>query len=190
MKIIKSNILCLLIFATLSGIGPQQTNAQYLSNVTLKNKTSFFTDSTKKKIKLSYKSPLAAGSLSFLLPGLSLGQIYNEDYTSFAIHFGISAVVFSFNLIANQIDLYELPPFYNEGGSNHTEGKREWIFVVCVLAYAGNWIWSTIDAVHYATINNREIQRKRKTGYNNIRLNFAPGIGRNNKPNLNISIFF
>ncbi len=189
MKVIKRNIIFLLVLAALSGIVPQQSNAQYLNEITLKNKNSFFADSTKKKIKLSYKSPLAAGSLSFLLPGLSLGQLYNEDYTSFAIHFGISAGVFMFAYIAGQTHLYEMPPFTIEGHSG-IEGKREWIFVVCVLSYLGNWIWSTIDAIHYATMNNREIERQRKTGYNNIRLNFAPGIGRNNKPNLNISVYF
>jgi hypothetical protein len=188
MKIKLNNILLLLIIVTLLCIVSQR-NAQYLNDIKLKDKNSFFADSTKKKIKLSYKNPLAAGSLSFLLPGLSLGQIYNEDYTSLAIHFGISAGVFMFAYIAGQNKLYELS-FGDVGGGPGKEGKREWIFTLCVLSYLSNWIWSTIDAIHYATMNNRELERQRKTGYNNIRLNFAPGIGRNNKPNLNISVYF
>lgn len=187
MTMLKRNILLLLMFLIISI--PLQINAQYISEITLKNKNSFIADSTKKKIKLGYKSPLAAGSLSFLLPGLSLGQLYNEDYTGFAIHLGISGGIFLFNLAASQSHLYELS-IGDVGGGPGNEGKNEWIFTLCVLAYAGNWIWSTIDAFHYATMNNRDIERQRKTGYNNIRLNFAPGIGRNNKPNLNILVYF
>ena len=127
MKILKRKISLLLMFLMLAA--PLEVNAQYLNDVTLKDKNSFFADSTKKKIKLSYKSPLAAGALSFLLPGLSLGQIYNEDYTSFAIHFGISAGVFLFALIAEQNDLYELS-FRDIGGATGKEGKREWIFTL------------------------------------------------------------
>jgi hypothetical protein len=183
-----NNLLLLFIIVTLL-CAVSQSNAQYLNDITLKNKNSFFADSTKKKVKLTYKSPLASGALSFLLPGLSLGQLYNEDYTGFAVHLGISSGVFLFAIIAEQNHLYELSTM-NIGGGPGKEGKNEWIFMVCLLTYMGNWIWSTIDAIHYATMNNREIERQRKTGYNNIRLNFAPSIGRNNKPNLNISVYF
>lgn len=78
----------------------------------------------------------------------------------------------------------------NIGGGPGKEGKREWIFVLGILSYIGNWLWSTIDAIHYATINNRELDRQRKTGYDNIRLQIAPSIGKNNKPKLNISVYF
>jgi len=188
MKILKRKVSFLLMFLILAG--PLEVNSQYLNDITLKNNNSYFADLTKKKIKLSYKSPLAAGSLSFLLPGLSLGQLYNGDYTGFAIHFGISVGIFMFTLIAAQNKWYELPLMNMSGSNSDNGGKNEWIFTLCLLSYMGNWLWSTIDAVHFATLNNREIERQIKTGYNNIRLNFAPGIGRNNKPNLNISVYF
>jgi hypothetical protein len=109
-----------------NNLSPNAKTCSYLSDITLKNKNSIFADSTKKKIKLSYKSPLAAGTLSFLLPGLSLGQLYNEDY-SFANSFGFLLCAF---LLITIKRLYE-PSILNEGGAIIRENS----FLVCVLAY-------------------------------------------------------
>jgi hypothetical protein len=136
--------------------------AQYKNKLSLKQNSAFLNDSIKNANKLNEKSPLLAGSLSFFLPGLSLGQIYNEDYEKFGLHFGISAGVLLFAILASQNNLYELSTMNMAGGPGK-EGKREWIFVLCVLTYAGNWLWSTIDAIHSATMYNRKIeQRKNK----------------------------
>lgn len=189
MKTITKYFLLIILSLLLTAFAPRQSKAQYLKNFTLQNKSIVFADTTKKKIKLTEKSPLLAGSLSFFLPGLSLGQLYNEDYTSFVVHFGITGGVFLFTYIAGQNKLFELS-FGDVGGGPGKDGKREWIFTLCVLSYIGNWIWSTIDAFHTATMNNRELERQRKTGYRNIRFQLSPDIGRNSKPNFNISVCF
>lgn len=156
-------------------------NAQYISSLKLKQDLSLSKDSNKKA--LSEKSPLLAGILSFVVPGAAFGQIYNEDYGKFALHFGISAAIFTFAIVGNQAGLYEIY-VGDPGGGTGKEAKRDWIFALCILAYTGNWIWSTIDAIHSAVMNNRELEQKKarlkSRTQKSIDYNFGFGLDRNN----------
>lgn len=173
-------ILVIIIISFITG----SLYSQYSSPLKLNNEISFMKDSVKNTQKLSYKSPAIAGCLSFFVPGAALGQIYNENYEKFALHLGISAAIFTFAIIGGQTHLYELG-FGDVGGGPGKEGKREWIFTLCVLAYTGNWLWSTIDAIHSATMNNRELEQKRARlkshTQKSINYNFGFGLDRNNK---------
>lgn len=91
----------------------------------------------------SNNSPFMAGALSFVLPGLALGQLYNGQYLNFGIRLGISAI--SFVGIAAII----LPV----GESNGSD-----VFVPLAILYVANWITSIVDAVIY---NKKHLSGKR-----------------------------
>lgn len=161
MNLINRLILLIIIFSITSSI----CQAQNSSELKLKNQNNFIIDTTKRKIKLEERSPLLAGTLSFIVPGLALGQIYNEDYGKFGIHAGISAGIFLFTIIAGQSGWIEAPFYSGEGTPKESKGQG--LLAICVIAYLGNWLWSTIDAIHSAAMYNREIKQQRKSGFNN-----------------------
>ncbi len=183
----RTNIRNILIsFIFLSSVS-SLTNAQYLKESKLQNEISFFADTTKKKILLNEKSPFLAGSLSFFIPGLAFGQLYNEQPEKFFIHVCVTGA----SILGAILGIANFR--FNFGGSTSNDGNTTIgpvIFLISAAVFAGNWLWSTIDAFHVATMNNRELERQRKTGYRNIRLQLTPGIGKNNEPNFNISVCF
>ena len=93
----------------------------------------------------SEKDPFLAGTLSFIVPGAALGQLYNGQYLNWGIRFGISAACFGIS--------------YALSNSKKAPG----IIAVALLVYAINWVSSIFDASHSAEeINLRERYRKKK----------------------------
>jgi hypothetical protein len=82
------------------------------------------------------KSPLLAGTLSLIVPGAALGQLYNGQYLNFGIRVGISAT--------SIIWLVE-SGFFNF--ASDVKGNDAWMPLL--LIYTANWISSIVDAVIY-----------------------------------------
>ena len=80
-------------------------------------------------------SPLLAGTLSFIVPGAALGQLYNEQYLNFGIRVGISAIT----IIGIALT----------GGIPHSDGKDNDALVPLAILFVANWISSIIDAAIY-----------------------------------------
>jgi len=80
-------------------------------------------------------SPFLAGSLSFIVPGAALGQLYNRQYLNFGIRLGISAI--------------SILGIVLSGGVPHSDGKGNDALIPLALLYAANWISSIFDAVIY-----------------------------------------
>ena len=117
------------------------------SNAQLLNKKEFrLKDSKPGLIKLSKpiepisknsiaknNSPFLAGSLSFIVPGAALGQLYNGQYLNFGIRLGISTIVVLGLALS--------------GGTCFECGNDA--LIPLALLYAANWISSIFDAVIY-----------------------------------------
>lgn len=93
-----------------------------------------------KSIIAKNKSPLLAGTLSLIVPGAALGQLYNGQYLNFGIRIGISAL--------SIIWLVE-SGFFNF--ASDVKGNDAW--KPLILIYIANWITSVVDAVIY-DLNN------------------------------------
>ena len=83
--------------------------------------------------KTGGKSPLLAGTLSFIVPGAALGQLYNGQYVNFGVRLGISGIV--------------VLGFALSGGLSFERGNDA--IIPLALLYAANWITSIIDAAMY-----------------------------------------
>ena len=117
------------------------------SNAQLLNKKEFRLKETKSRlIELSKpivplsknsiaknNSPFLAGSLSFIVPGAALGQLYNGQYLNFGIRLGISSIVVLGLALS--------------GGACFECGNDA--LIPLGLLYAANWISSIFDAVIY-----------------------------------------
>ncbi len=79
-------------------------------------------------------SPFLAGTLSFIVPGAALGQLYNKQYLNFGIRLGISAIV------VLGIALTGVP---------YSDGKGNDALIPLAILFVTNWISSIIDAVIY-----------------------------------------
>jgi hypothetical protein len=93
-------------------------------------------DLTSKSSVAKNNSPFLAGSLSFIVPGAALGQLYNGQYLNFGIRIGISAI--SIIWLAES-------GFFNL--ASDVKGNDAWMPLL--LIYAANWISSVVDAVIY-----------------------------------------
>lgn len=147
-------------------------NAQYLREQKLIYNISLSKDSVQ---KLSPKSPLLAGTLSFIVPGFALGQFYNGQTNKFFVHslisfglataWGIHRKSFKyFGIVgAESIDLF--------GG-------------LLIIIYATNWIWSTVDAVVSANNINKQIKLQKYHSDIIDKLNFGITVNKNKQYNL------
>jgi hypothetical protein len=133
----------------------------------LKETSSFTVDS--QKINLCPKSPLLAGTLSFIVPGLALGQVYNGDYLKAILHTGISGAAFV--MFASGM---------NPGGGSDKHGTAIAGFVL----FLGNWIYSTFEAIASAENINKQIklQKYRSDTLNKFQFGFS--FDRDKKMNL------
>lgn len=178
------NILISFIFlSSVSGL----TNAQYLSELKFQNVTSLFTDTTKRIIRLSEKSPFLAGGLSFFIPGLAFGQLYNKQPEKFFVHLGITGA----SVLGAVLGIANFR--FNVGGQTSNDGNTTIgpvIFLISAGVFAGNWIWSVVDAVISANDLNKKVRLKYNRTFKTNNINFGIGLGRNNKPNFNISVCF
>lgn len=78
------------------------------------------------------KSLLFAGTLSFIVPGMALGQFYKEEFVNGGIRLGISILCI--------IWFSESPTFDVGGGGDATQK------LIATGIYVVNWIASIIDA--------------------------------------------
>lgn len=78
------------------------------------------------------KSLLFAGTLSFIIPGMALGQFYKEEFVNGGIRLGISILCI--------IWFSESPTFDVGGGGDATQK------LIATGIYVVNWIASIIDA--------------------------------------------
>jgi len=147
------------------------------NNFKLKESTSVLADS--QKTQLTEKSPYAAGYLSFLLPGLGAGQLYNEQNGKFIRHIGISAGLIVFTILAFEFD------WMNVGIDAN---KNTGIFFTVAGLYIGNWVWSVVDAVSSAKKINKQIllQKYRSDIMNKFK--FGLTFDKNNNLNLKFSV--
>jgi len=171
-------LFVLLVFIYSAGL----TNAQYLNETKLRNTTGFLTDTTKKKIKLTEKSPLLAGSLSFIVPGLALGQIYNNVPSKIFRHLSISIGSFALLIIAGEFGWFRLDIAC--GANNHDT----WIPYSLIFIYLGNWIWSVVDAAVTANDINRQIKLQKYRSGIFDKLMFGLTLDKNK--NLNLKFAF
>jgi TM2 domain-containing membrane protein YozV len=143
------------------------------NNFKLKESSRILLDS--QKTQLSEKSPLLAGTLSFIVPGLAMGQFYNAQYLKGVLHVAISGLAF----------VIFFSGFDVGGGS----GEHPTAYAGFVL-YLGNWIYTTFEAIASAEKINKEIMLQKyrsglldkfKFGFTfdhdkKLRLNFAIGL--------------
>ena len=78
------------------------------------------------------KSLFLAGTLSFIVPGLALGQFYKEEYINGAIRVGISLLCLAWFGFSPSVDI---------GGGGNGDQK-----IMAGLLFAVNWVFSIIDA--------------------------------------------
>ena len=148
-------------------------------NFKLKENSGIPADSQKKQ--LTEKSPMLAGTLSFIVPGFALGQLYNGQTSKFFAHslisFGtITALILSSGKLI-QIDI--------TGGGG---GKGVGLFLALVFIYTANWVWSTVDAVNSAhDINKKVMLQKYRSDILN-KFGFGLSYDKNKNLNLNFSV--
>jgi TM2 domain-containing membrane protein YozV len=163
-----------LILFTSSSAFPQPLNVNKLK---LNYKNSFFTDTT--KTVLTEKNPLLAGTLSFIVPGVGLGQIYNGQEEKFHIHSLISlGCWFLFFASGGNFNEFAL---WGPDGINFGFG-------LALLAYAGNWVWSVVDAIVSANDINKQVklQKYRSNTFGKIKF----GLIVNERKQINIKFVF
>ncbi len=127
-------------------------------------------------IKLTEKSPLFAGAVSFIVPGFAVGQLYNGQTNKFFTHSLIST-----GLIVSFFMLEGKPSDINLFGTPRTISMGSLAFM---LAYTINWTWSIVDAVISANNINKQIKlRKYRSGVLD-KLKFGLTIDKNKNLNL------
>ncbi|MGA2668068.1 MAG: hypothetical protein ABSF32_04020 [Ignavibacteria bacterium] len=141
------------------------------SSVFIVNHSFLKIDST--PVKLHEKSPFLAGSLSFILPGLAAGQLYNEQYGKFLLHLGISGLCFFL--------------FTRSFGFGGDAGST--VSLLCFAGYLFNWVFTIVDAVASANrINDEIVKQKQRTVLKKFNIGF--GLNRDKQFNFKISWTF
>ena len=105
-------------------------------------------DLTSKTSVAENKSLLFAGALSFVVPGMALGQFYKEEFINGGIRLGISILCI--------IWFSESPTFDVGGGGDATQK------LIAAGIYAVNWIASIIDA----SSNGKKPANRKFNNYN------------------------
>ena len=144
------------------------SHAQYLSKLRLPHN---ITDTINSTQTLTEKSPLLAGTLSFIVPGLALGQFYNGQILKGVLHVSISGMGFVLFLSG-----------MGPGGSNTSTAYAGF------LLYLGNWIYTTFEAISAAENINKQIklQKYRSDIMNRVKLGF--NVDKNKQFNLKFAI--
>lgn len=156
-------------------------NAQYLNELRL-NHNAAFSDTLKSTQTLTEKSPFLAGTLSFIVPGFGLGQLYNQQDGKFFRHAGISVGCILLTYLAFEHNIIEI----GFGGGSKNGGM---LFALFFL-YLGNWAWSIMDASDSAYEINKQIklQKYRSDIMNRIKLGFNVNKNKLLKINLEFSL--
>jgi len=179
MRSFKFNLILLIAtFCVLSGT----CNAQYSVKLELKHDYDLLTDSTIKKIKLEEKSPLLAGTLSFIVPGLAMGQFYNEQTGKFIIHAAISAVCITTFAISMQHVEIKLDIGGKTVGEENGKSKTAGAFAFfSAVIFAGNYIITVADAIVSAQNINMQYQQQKNRSMLEQRLIFGFTLEKNNQ---------
>jgi hypothetical protein len=131
----KYPLLILLLICTLS------VNAQLIQKKDFRFKSSdkpFLLNTESKNqsnvsaVKSGKKNLFLAGVLSFIVPGLALGQFYKEEYINGAVRVGISLLCVAWMGFSPSVDF--------GGGGNGDQ------MIMAGILFAANWVFSIIDA--------------------------------------------
>ena len=157
------------------------TNAQCLNKLSLSNSKIV----SNKIIQLDepeQKDPFKAGCISFFLPGFAFGQLYNEQNWKFYRHIGITGGC----LLLGALGVLNVG-INPAGGPVHNNHVGEWLLGISLVAFAGNWIWSVVDAVVSAVEINKQImlQKYHSDILNKIELGF--NINKNKQLKINFA---
>ncbi len=144
------------------------TNAQCLNKLSLSNSKIV----SNKIIQLDepeQKDPFKAGCISFFLPGFAFGQLYNEQNWKFYRHIGITGGC----LLLGALGVVNVG-ISPEGDQYTTITSENGCLEYLSVAFAGNWIWSVVDAVVSAVEINKqiELQKYRSDIMNRLKLGF------------------
>lgn len=173
---LKLTCLTVLLFLFLSASNIYSQNLQF-DKLSLKKSSVVFKDSS--NTLLTPKNSLLAGSLSFIVPGFALGQLYNGEKNKFFIHSLISTG-FIFTYIMTGGKLTE----FNLAGAESINLAG----IALMIAYTINWTWSVVDAVKSANEINKQIklQKYRSDFMNKIKF----GLTFDKQKQLNINFNF
>ena len=160
------NKLKLILFTLLFCFSCSFCNAQYLSELKVKRNIQ---DTVKSIQTLTEKSPILAGTLSFIVPGFALGQVYNGEYMKAILYVGISGLAFA--LFASGFDV--------GGGS----GEHPTAYAGFVL-FLGNWFYSTFEAIAAAEEINKQVKLKKYRSDILNKLKFGFTLNKNKELNL------
>lgn len=108
-------------------------------------------DLTSKTSVTENKSLLFAGTLSFIVPGMALGQFYKEEFINGGIRLGISGICLSWFLLS---------PSFSITGDGPSSNQK----IYAMTLFAANWIASVIDAF----IPSRKSEKKTRKQYHSF----------------------
>lgn len=151
----------------LLAIQASHPQSEHSADLKLKEASFIITDS--QKVNLTEKSPLLAGTLSFIVPGLALGQFYNGQILKGLLHVAISGLGIA--LFFSGFDI---------GGGHHYSTMTTLGF----LLYLGNWIYTTFEAVAAAENINKQIKLQKYSTDVMDRLKFGLTVNKNKQFNL------
>ena len=157
-------------------------NAQCLKELNLRNNISSLSDTVKVKPFLTEKSPVLAGVLSFAVPGIGLGQVYNEEYIKSIIHSSISIACFLTFYIAATHGAIKL----NIVDSGPSKGVG--YFIIPALGYLINWTYSIVDAIISANNINKQVKLQKYRSDIMDKIKFGLTLDKNK--NLNLKFIF
>jgi hypothetical protein len=185
MNLIKITLI-ILIISFADGIN----YSQYKNQLSLKQHSSLFIDTTKSVRKLTEKEPALAGFLSFIAPGFALGQLYNGEQGKFITHAIIGVTCLSTFIISAHFIVFDLNPGGNTSDHNEKNNSNiagALLFFSAVI-FAGNYIITIADAIVSASNINKKVrlQKYRSESTNEIRLGFS--LDQNKKLRLNFGI--
>jgi hypothetical protein len=112
-------------------------------------------------------SPVLSGVCSFLMPGL--GQIISGETGRGLAFLGGTTGCLLVGCVGYGLTISSI---YSRGGSGNSIGPAIGLMIVGFSAMTGVYIWSIVDAVDVAKVNNMCIRDLRKTS--SIKLELAP----------------
>lgn len=109
-------------------------------------------DLTSKTSVAENKSLLFAGTLSFIVPGMALGQFYKEEFVNGGIRLGISGIC---------VLWYLLSPTFSITGDGPSSNQK----IYAAFLFTANWLASVVDALIPTKHNNYSKYRKYKLNF-------------------------
>ncbi|NOS84360.1 MAG: hypothetical protein HOP31_04385, partial [Ignavibacteria bacterium] len=97
------------------------------------------------------KNMVLAGSLSFIVPGATLGQFYREEFVNGGIRLGISGICVLWFLLS---------PTFSITGDGPSSNQK----IHAALLFTANWIASVVDAF----IPSKKSDKKTRNQYHSF----------------------